>query len=447
MRNSLPCGTLCVTKGSILFLSFHRSSERIAPLPALLDCLWEGSGYRSRRDRQPLRFLAFVPDPIAAWDQPLAGRAAEAVSSATAALSTLQVARSGHDLEALATTLLRAEALGSSFIEGLRASNKRLALAAYEPVAADPTARAVLGNVQAMEQAIAIGSEERRFRLKDLLDIHRTLLVGTTEERFAGVVRTEQNWIGGRGTSPRDAAFIPPPADRVPALLDDLIDFVNLDDLPAIAQAAIAHAQFETIHPFGDGNGRAGRCLIHVILRRRAVAPSLVPPISVVLAANARRYIAGLTDFREGRADDWIGGFADAVALTARSTELLRTQIDGLLEDLIERAGSPRTDSVARKIILGLPQQPVVSAEVAARVYAVTPTAARAALNRLQQTDVLIPTRVGRRRDREWISDELFEILDAFEHEVGESDARAKRRPSPSPTRPSARRTPSHDSA
>ena len=144
-------------------------------------------------------------------------------------------------------------------------------LAAYEPVVADPTARAVLGNVRAMERAIAIGAEPRPFRLQDLLDIHQTLLDGTTEERYAGVVRTEQNWIGGRGVSPRDAAFIPPPHEYVDELLDDLVRFMNLDDIPAIAQAAIAHAQLEIIHPFGDGNGRAGRCLVHVVLRRRNV--------------------------------------------------------------------------------------------------------------------------------------------------------------------------------
>jgi Fic family protein len=398
---------------------FDSHTKGFAPLPELVDCLWEGGGYGSRRDRQPFRFHAFVPDPIADWDRPLGGLAAEAVAGATAALSQLQGASSGHDLEALATTLLRAEALGSSFIEGLRASNKRLALAAYEPVPADPTARAVLGNFGAMKRAIAIGAEQRKLKFHDLLDIHRTLLEGTTEQRFAGSVRTEQNWIGGRGTSPRDATFIPPPADRVPGLLDDLVAFVNLEDLPAVAQAAIAHAQFETIHPFGDGNGRAGRCLIHVILRRRGVAPRLAPPISVVLATNATRYIAGLTDFRSGNVDDWIGGFSDATTQAVRDTDGLRLQINALLEELIERAGSPRIDSVARKIILGLPRQPIVSAEVAAGAYSVSPTAARAALNRLEEAAVLVPTRVGRRRDREWISDELFRVLDAFEHDLG----------------------------
>lgn len=289
-----------------------------------------------------------------------------------------------------------------------------------------------------MERAVEIGTAQRRFRLKDLLDIHRTLLEGTSEERYAGVVREDQNWIGGRGLSPADATFIPPPEDRVRALLNDLVEFVNLDDLPAVAQAAIAHAQFETIHPFGDGNGRAGRCLIHVVLRRRGVTPLFVPPISVVLATHARRYIAGLVDFREGRTDDWIGAFADATSTAAEAAKRLWAQIDDLLEGLIERAGSPRVDSVGRKIIMGLPAQPVVSAETAAARYGVTPTAARGALNRLQETGVLVPTRVGRRRDREWISDELFQLLDAFEHDLGHPAGNGS--PRPAPTRPPRRR-------
>jgi Fic family protein len=147
----------------------------------LVECVWEGGGYGARRDRKPFGFQAFVPDPIGEWDRPIAGRAAEAVARATAALGELQVAGTAHDLESLAAPLLRAEAVGSSFIEGLRASNKRLALAAYEPVAADGTARAVLGNVRAMERAITLVDEDRPFRLDDLLDIHRVLLEGTAE--------------------------------------------------------------------------------------------------------------------------------------------------------------------------------------------------------------------------------------------------------------------------
>jgi Fic family protein len=315
----------------------------------------------------------------------------------------------------------------------------RLALAVYEPLAADSTARAVLGNVRAMERAVEIGTTRRPFRIDDLLDLHRTLLEGTSEDRYAGVIREDQNWIGGRGVSSADAAFIPPPEDRVRVLLDDLVDFINRDDLPAVAQAAIAHAQFETIHPFRDGNGRAGRCLIHVVLRRRGLAPLFVPPVSVVLATNARRYVAGLVDFREGRTDDWIGVFADTTTTAADAAKRLWAQIDALLAELIERAGSPRVDSVARKIILGLPAQLVVNADTAAARYEVTPTAARAALNRLQETGALAPARVGRRRDREWISDELFQLLDAFEHDQARQADGGLPRPAPARTRPPRR--------
>jgi hypothetical protein len=92
-------------------------------MPELVECLWEGSGYGARKDRRPFRFEAYVPDPIADWDKPLAARAADAVAQATAAVAQLQTLSIGQDLEALAGPLLRAEALGSSFIEGLRARN------------------------------------------------------------------------------------------------------------------------------------------------------------------------------------------------------------------------------------------------------------------------------------------------------------------------------------
>jgi fido (protein-threonine AMPylation protein) len=84
-----------------------------------------------------------------------------------------------------------------------------------------------------------------------------------------GEYRQQQNWIGGRLDSPLDARYVPPPEGEVDGLMSDLVAFVNRDDLPGVAQAAVAHAQFETIHPFLDGNGRVVRCLIHVVLRGR----------------------------------------------------------------------------------------------------------------------------------------------------------------------------------
>ncbi|EQD45196.1 filamentation induced by cAMP protein Fic, partial [mine drainage metagenome] len=155
-----------------------------------------------------------------------------------------------------------------------------------------------------------------------LLDIHRRLLARTLLEPYAGIIRDQQNWIGGSSYNPCSADFVPPPPELVIELLRDLCDFSCTDDLLAIAQAAIAHAQFETIHPFVDGNGRTGRALIHLILRRRGLALRSIPPVSLVLATWARDYINGLALFRYvGSPDDpaaidgvntWIGRFASA---------------------------------------------------------------------------------------------------------------------------------------
>src|SRR6202023_1686779 len=111
-------------------------------------------------------------------------------------------------------------------------------------------------------------------------------LFGAFGDATAGKVRDRQNWIGGASSGPRDAEFIPPPPELVPELLDDLSRFMARDDLPPVAQAAVAHAQFETIHPFADGNGRVGRCLISVVFRRRGLGQRLIPPVSLVLAAR-----------------------------------------------------------------------------------------------------------------------------------------------------------------
>ncbi|HEX3041026.1 MAG TPA: Fic family protein [Solirubrobacterales bacterium] len=104
------------------------------------------------------------------------------------------------------------------------------------------------------------------------------MLPSTRDEQGGGEIREEQNWIGGAASSPRQAEFIPPPPDLVPELVDDLCAFCSRLDLPAAIQAAIAHVQFETIHPFFDGNGRVGRALILIILRRRGLAQDLPAP-------------------------------------------------------------------------------------------------------------------------------------------------------------------------
>ena len=206
----------------------------------------------------------------------------------------------------MARFLLRAEAVASSNIEGLQINVRRLArseAAARSGVEmTDETAWAVLGNIHALDEALAIATAKEVITVDDLRAIHESLLRNTREQRWGGVIRDTQNWIGG--PSPCRAAFVPPPPHHVQGLLKDLVAYVNSDDHPALMQAAVAHAQFETIHPFGDGNGRTGRALIQLVLRRRGLAPRVVPPVSLVLASDADRYVAGLTSVRGEARDD-----------------------------------------------------------------------------------------------------------------------------------------------
>src|SRR2546425_774920 len=108
----------------------------------------------------------------------------------------------------------------------------------------------------------AIAGDVEELAREHVLEVHRVLFAGTRDEQLGGLLREEQNWIGGAASNPRSAEFIPPPHELVPELIDDLCAFCNREDVPAVIQAAIAHSQFETIHPFHDGNGRVDRALI-----------------------------------------------------------------------------------------------------------------------------------------------------------------------------------------
>ncbi|MGH8907883.1 MAG: Fic family protein [Egibacteraceae bacterium] len=186
-------------------------------------------------------------------------------------------------------------------------------------------------------------------------EVHRRLLGGTRLVEQAGRVREEQNWIGGSGYNPCSAAFVPPPAEHVRPLLDDLCAFCDGDALPCVVQAAIAHAQFETIHPFIDGNGRTGRALIHVILRRRGLAPRVLPPVSLVPATWSQAYVDDLVATRFMGSPDaevaheginrWVGTFAAACRRALDDAVDFASRISGLQGRWRESLGRVRSGS------------------------------------------------------------------------------------------------------
>jgi len=372
-----------------------------------------------RRERQAFAYEAFVPDAIGDRQFDLPAALAAAVSTAERQVDVLNrnppVMAS---LEVLARRLLRAEAVASSRIEGLALSQRRLARAEAEGSGThDETARSVLGNVAAMEEAVRLGAARTALRIGDILRIHRVLMHSTPTPAIAGKLRDRQNWIGGNAFNPGRADFVPPPPELVPDLMRDLCMFLNREDLPAVMQAGVAHAQFETIHPFADGNGRVGRALIHVVLRRRALAPRYVPPVSLVLAADARRYIAGLTRFREDGIDDWCALFADAVQVSAAKATELAGRLARLQEAWRQRAGSPRRHSSAAALIELLPAHPILTLATATTLLGRSKQAANEALRVLAKSGVLRPITVAR-RNRAWEARELFDLVNAVEREL-----------------------------
>ena len=392
------------------------------PAGRYVDRQWEfNPAAQGRRGRRAGRYRAFVPDPVAERDFALDGEAGAALNRATKALERLQHAPARiATLGAVAQNLLRSESVVSSRIEGVLISQKRLARATHlGPGRGESgrTAAEVLGNVEAMRKAIEVGAESDAVEVGDLTQIHRLLLRFADDYGIAGVVRTTQNWIGGNEFNPLDAAYVPPPPEHVPALLEDLCRFTQRDDLDPVSQAAIAHAQFETIHPFADGNGRAGRALIYAVLRRRGEISRYLPPISLLLAGAPRDYIGGLNAYRDGNLSEWCELFALATEAAAGEALNLAEAIEDLEGEWLRRASSPRADSAARRLIAALPEQPVFDAAAAQRLTDRSHVAVNSALRRLEQAGVV--RRLNERKwGRAWECTELLELVEAFERSV-----------------------------
>ena len=368
------------------------------------------------RRKGAARYRAFVPDPIGDFDPELSSSTfalAERAAGEVRELNSREPAL--VPLEGLARQLLRSEALASSRIEGLSLSHRKLAQAALGGDQGDYRAQEVLANTRAMEEAVRIGADAKRITRKDIAEIHAALAIVPPLDRIAGQYREEQGWIGG--ASPPQADFVPPPEEHVLPLVKDLCTFANRDDISPVVQAAIAHAQFETIHPFGDGNGRVGRCLIHVLFRRRDIATRYVPPVSLVLGANKDAYIAGLEDYRADRVDSWVAQFARAVEAASASAEGFSDQVSELQGEWIERLGPTRRDAVALQIVENLPSFPFITTKIVQELTGRSDVAALRGLARLEEIDVLTRHRNKRKGDS-WEAKELFTLLNRFEDAV-----------------------------
>ncbi|MFI5037816.1 MAG: Fic family protein [Solirubrobacterales bacterium] len=289
------------------------------------------------------------------------------------------------------------------------------------------TATEVLGNIDAMLYGIERIGLADDITVDVLLEIHRRLLAGPRLEAHGGSLREVQNWIGGSDYNPCSADFVPPPPELVADLMDDLCAFCNTDDLPPVAQAAIAHAQFETIHAFIDGNGRTGRAIIHLVLRRRGLAPRVLPPVSLVLATLAHDCINGLTASRyvgsptsaeaSTGVNGWVATFAGACIRSVADATAFESRAAKLEERWREQLGRVRANSATDLLLHRLAGAPVLTVESAATLTGRTYNPANEAIQRLVQAGILRQITIGR-RNRAYEAPEIIEAFTDLERQL-----------------------------
>ncbi|MFD0482226.1 Fic family protein [Kineococcus sp. GCM10028916] len=343
----------------------------------------------------------------------------------------------GTDLEGLARFLLRSEAVASSLIEGIAPSSANVAvaeLAQTEDVQrVGDQAQLVARNITIVRRATDELVALDEVTPDDVVRLQASLI---PEEEHHGI-RVVQNWIGGSNWHPLDAQFVPPPPEAVDPLTTDLLDYLNGSHHSPLVQAALVHAQFETIHPFTDGNGRVGRALVHTVLARRGLTRQAVLPISLVLATLRDDYVLGLTAYRyEGAPDgpeafagtqSWIATFVEAAAVAVEQASALvaavkelRVDWDGRLarhRTVGGRREVPRADSATARLLALLPEAPVTTARTVERVLRVSYPAANEAVQELAAAGIL-RARQLKRRTTGYLATEVLDLIDLTERQL-----------------------------
>jgi Fic family protein len=389
------------------------------------------SGF-TRKERLGCDYDAYVPDALIGRSFSFDGDVAASVAEAeTAILQLNESATTLINTEALARILLRAEAIASSRIEGLVVGARRLLHeqlnSETEKKSTDVTAMEIISNIDAMSIAIdAVGAGDS-ITLNQILEFHERLLEGTRLDHHGGQLRHVQNWIGGTEYNPCAAEYVPPPPELVSELMEDLIEFCSDDILSPVAQASIAHAQFETIHPFVDGNGRTGRALIHMILRRRGLAQRVLTPVSLILATWPKAYVNGLDGYRyqgpltsnlaHQGINAWVSQFSTACVRACSDATSFEARASTIEGEWRKKVGKVRANSATDLLLKTLPGAPVVSVSGVANLINRSFPATNNAINTLVGAGILEQVTVGS-RNRVYEAPDIIAAFADFERQL-----------------------------
>ena len=369
-------------------------------------------------------YRAYSPHSLTSWTPTLNDEAYAAIAAADSALAATTTA-SGTDVSvALAGWMTaREESIRSSLMEGVAATSAGLEWARYMDQAgrqvSDENDALTFGASKQVQAAVDLGMRMRAGETvasEDILGLHRPLFAGTRD--IGSVWRTEPIWIGPAGCLVEDATFVPPPAEQVPALVDDLVAYLNTSRHPPILKTAAAHAQFETIHPFDDGNGRTGRALIHTVLVSEGLTDRAVP-VSSLLDRDRHRYYRALnathvvcdkddTVARSDAVHDWLTMFSDACGDAARQADLIARNADRIVAGW-RKSASTRRGSTAARLMEALPSMPVLDADMAADKLQASDKTARVALRTLEAAGVVRST--GGRRNKRYTVPDIVGVL------------------------------------
>ena len=367
---------------------------------------------RAQRDRVRQPYSSAIVPAIDELTINIPGDLAAEVDEATQLLTRFD-AEVGPGGLPFASILLRTESASSSEIENLTSGARAIAEAELGERETGNAAQ-IVRNVRTMEAALA---------LADTIDgesiiAMQTALLGTIAPNLTGGWRNEQVWIGGSSLSPHLADFVPPHHDRVAAAMDDLVTFVRRTDIPALAQVAIAHAQFETIHPFPDGNGRTGRAIVQAMLRHGQVTTNITAPVSAGLLHDVEDYYDALTAYRRGELRPLITAFTRAAGYAVVNGRQLVRDISGIEAEWEERMRGLRSDAAARRVSALAIAHPALNSDLVARELGVASPTAFRALDALVERGVL-RTANSQRRNRIWLAEPVLNALDDFATRAG----------------------------
>ncbi|MEO0425042.1 MAG: Fic/DOC family N-terminal domain-containing protein [Pseudomonadota bacterium] len=360
---------------------------------------------------------AFVPLPLPPVAPPLdlSGALSKQLDEAAERLRLLELAGDlVPSIEWFVYAFVRKEAVLSAQIEGTQATLMDLfEVEAGAAAPGDPDIEEVCGYVDALQYA---WSELERddglpLSMRLLSNAHAKLLSGARgASKQPGEVRRSQNWIGG--TRPGNAAFVPPPPHRLPALLSDLERAIHEpSELPPLVRVGLLHAQFETLHPFLDGNGRLGRLLVTLLLRQSGLLTRPLLYLSLYLKTHRAEYFDQLTAVRErGTWEEWLMFFLDGVAVAAEEAVATARHLNRVVEAARDRVlGSDDATLLSLRLFERLPEHPIVTVSHATRLLGCSRPAAGKAINALETSGVL--RSIGDRK-----KNRLFVFQDYVEH-------------------------------